>query len=95
MLAKIMNSKAARASWRALLDLAYRGEGDTVIERNGRPVAALIPFEDYEALQDELDDLRAGRRAQAALEAWEKDRSLGQPYEEVRAEMVRDGLLDA
>jgi PHD/YefM family antitoxin component YafN of YafNO toxin-antitoxin module len=75
--------------------LAYKGEGDTVIERNGQPVAALIPFEDYEALLDELDDLRAGRRAQAALEAWEKDRSLGRPYEEVRAEMVRDGMLDA
>jgi prevent-host-death family protein len=94
MLAKIVNSKAARANWRALLDLAFKGEGDTIIERNGQPVAALIPFADYEALQDELDDLRAGRRAQAALEAWEKDRSLGTPYEEVRAEMVRDGLLD-
>ena len=94
MLAKIMNSKAARANWRALLDLAYKGEGDTVIERNGRPVAALIPFEDYEALQDELDDLRAGRRAQAALEAWEKDRSLGTPLEQVEAEWRAEGLLE-
>ena len=95
MLAKIMNSKAARTSWRALLDIAYKGEGDTVIERNGRPVAALIPFEDYEALQEELDDLRAGRRAQAAIEAWQKDPSLGRPWEEIKAEMIRDGLLDA
>ncbi len=93
MLAKIMNSKAARAKWRDLLDLANKGEGDTVIERNGRPVAAVIPFEDYQALQDELDDLRAGRRAQAALDAWESERSLGRPYAEVRAELVRDGLL--
>ncbi len=95
MLAKVMNSKAARASWRDLLDLAHKGEGDTIIERNGRPVAVLIPFEDYEALQDELDDLRSGRRAQAAVDAWEKDHSLGRPWEEVKAEMIHDGLLDA
>jgi prevent-host-death family protein len=95
MLAKTLNSKTARARWRDLLDLATRGEGDTVIERNGKPVAVVIPFEDYEALLEELDDLRAGRRAQAALEAWEKDPSLGRPWAEVRAEMIRDGLLDA
>ena len=34
---------------------------DTVIERNGRPRAALIPIEDYGARQDELCRLRAGR----------------------------------
>jgi prevent-host-death family protein len=90
-----MSSKAARTSWRDLLDLAYKGEADTVIERNGRPVAVLIPFEDYKALQDELDDLRSGRRAQAALEAWEKDPSPARPWEDIKAGMTRDGLLDA
>ncbi len=63
MPARTMNSKAARTKWRDLLDLAHKGEADTVIERNGRPVAALIPFEDYEALKDELDDLRAAGAA--------------------------------
>jgi prevent-host-death family protein len=95
VVARTVNSREVRRILRDLLDAANKGDTDTVIERNGRPVAALIPYEDYEALQEELDDLRAGRRAQAALEAWEKDRSLGRPYAEVRAEMIRDGLLDA
>jgi hypothetical protein len=83
--------------FRAAFCYACAHETDSGRGCRGRsaPAGALIPFEDYEALQEELDDLRAGRRGQAALEAWEKDRSLGQLYEEVRAEMVRDGLLDA
>ena len=94
MLAKIMNSRAARQHWRDLLDTAHKGEVDTVIERNGQPVAALIPFEDYEALQEELDDLRAGRRAQAAVEAWERDPSRAKPLAEVEEELRVEGLLD-
>ena len=57
-------------------------------------MAALIPFEDYEALQHDLDDLRAGRRAQAAPDAWESNPALARPYAEVRAGLVTDGLLD-
>ncbi len=94
MLAHIISSKEGRAKWRDLLDLAHKGEGDTIIERNGRPTAAVIPYEDYEALQDELDDLRAGRRAKAILDALEQDPSRARPYSEVRAEWVTEGLLD-
>ena len=95
VMTRTVNSREVRRILRDLLDAAHKGDSDTVIERNGRPVAALIPYEDYEALLDELDDLRAGRRAQAAVDAWEKDRSLGRPWEDVKAEMIEDGLLDA
>ncbi len=86
-------SREARAKWRKLLDRAGAG-GDTVIERYGQPTAALIPFEDFIELQDELDDLRAGRRAQAALAAWQRDPARGRSWADVKAEMIRDGLLD-
>jgi len=85
-------SREARAKWRKLLDRASAG-GDSVIERYGQPTAAVIPFEDFLALQEELDDLRAGRRAQEALEAWQLDPSRGRPWAEIRAEMIRDGRL--
>jgi hypothetical protein len=71
------------------------GETDFVIERNGKPIAALIPIGDFEVLQGERwDDLRAARRAGIALDAWRRDPSTGRPYSEVRAELIEEGLLD-
>jgi prevent-host-death family protein len=92
--ARTFDSRDARTKWRDIMDAAQAGI-ETVIERYGRPTAAVIPYADYEALQEELDDLRAARRAVAAHEAWRRDPSLGRPYAEVRAEMVTEGLLDA
>jgi prevent-host-death family protein len=90
-----MNSHEARANWRELLDRVLSGNADIVIERNGKPVAVMIPFEDYEEILDELDDLRAGQRAAAIYEDWKRNPSLGQPIEEVEAEFQAEGLLDA
>jgi PHD/YefM family antitoxin component YafN of YafNO toxin-antitoxin module len=64
------------------------------VERNGKAIAAMIPIDDFEALQEELDDLRAFRRAAEVYEAWRRDPSTAEPYEQARAEMVRDGLLN-
>jgi mRNA interferase RelE/StbE len=54
LITQTINSKAARQNWRDLLDAAHKGVGDTVIERNGRPIAAVIPYADFLALQEEL-----------------------------------------
>jgi prevent-host-death family protein len=89
-----LDSNAARAHWRRVLDKASAG-GDTVIERYGQPTAAIIPYNDFLALQEELEDLRAARRAAETLEAWEHDPSRGRSYAEIRAELVKEGLLDA
>jgi prevent-host-death family protein len=70
------------------------GDADILIERHGKPVAVMIPVEDYEELLDELVDLRAARRAAKEYEEWKKDPSTGRPYDQVRAELVRDDLLD-
>jgi prevent-host-death family protein len=93
MAVEVLDSNRARAFWRELLDKARAG-ADTVIERYGKPTAALIPYEDYEALQDELDDLRASRRATIELEAWRRDPGLGTPLEQVEEELRADGLLE-
>jgi prevent-host-death family protein len=94
MTVETVNVREARARLRDLLDRILSGETDFVIERNGKPVAALIPIGDFEELQEELDDLRAARRAGIALEEWRRDPSTGRPYSEVRARLIEDGLLD-
>lgn len=94
MTIETVNSREARVKLRDLLDKVFSRTADIVIERNGKPIAALIPIEDFEMLQDELDDLRATRRAAAAYEAWKLEPESGQPYAGVRAELVAEGLLD-
>jgi prevent-host-death family protein len=89
-----INSREARIKWRDLLDKVYAGSSDVVIERNGKPVAVMIPIEDYEELQDELDDLRSARRVAALYEAWKQDPSAGRPWEEVKSDLIDKGLLD-
>lgn len=91
---KVLDSNKARTNWRDILDMASVGATDVVVERYGKPIVAVIAYEDFAALQDELDDLRAGRRAAEAYEAWKQDPSWGTPYEEFRAELVAEGSLD-
>jgi prevent-host-death family protein len=87
MTVMVIGSKEARSKWHDLLDDATAGRG-AIIERSGRPVAVLIPYEDYEAILEELEDMRADRRAVAAYEEWERDPSTAIPYEEFRAQLV-------
>lgn len=93
MTVHVLKSDKARLQWRRLLEAARKGD-DTVIEHYDTPTAALIPYEDYQAVHEYLDDLRASRRAKAAMEEWERDPSTARDWDEIKAEMIRDGLLD-
>ncbi len=86
-----IGSREARQKWRDLLDEVYTGVADIVIERNGKPIAALIPYEDYLAIAEALDDLRAARRVAAAYKAAQQS---GRSYDEIREELRSKGLLD-
>jgi prevent-host-death family protein len=86
-----IGSREARQKWRDLLDAAHLGSADIVIERNGKAIAALIPYEDYLAVAEALDDLRAARRVAAAHKASQQS---GRSYDEIRAELASKGLLD-
>ena len=89
-----MSSREARTHWRDVLDTVDKGDADVIIERYGKPIATLIPFADYQALLEELEDLRDGRLAMLALEEWERDPSTARPYEEFRAELIAEGIWD-
>jgi len=91
---QVLESNKARIKWRDLLDMANAGGSDVVIERYGRPVVAVISYEDYVALKDELEEIRATRRAAQAYEKWKQDPTSGRPWEEIEAELVTEGLLD-
>ena len=92
MTIKMMKSDEARQNWRGLLDDIGAGD-DVVIERYTKPVAAIISYTDFMALREELEDLRAARRAQGILDRLRDDPDAFVPWEQVRAELIEDGLL--
>ncbi len=94
MIAQTLSSDKARLQWRNILDDAGAGRNDTVVERYGRPIAAVIPYEDYVALQEALEDLRDARSAAAEYAEWQRDPSTGTDWETVKAELRDEGLLD-
>ncbi len=53
----------------------------------------MIDYEDWVALQDELDDLRAARRANEVYQEYLRDPSTARPWADIRAELVAEGLL--
>ena len=89
-----LSANEARSRWRDIVDAAALGDSDVVVERYGKPMVAIISYEDYVELVDELDDIRAARRAAAAYEAWLQDPSLGRPMEEVEKGLKAEGLFD-
>ena len=89
-----LGSREARARWRDLLDAAHTGAADIVIQRSGRPVAAMIPYADYEALVGELSDLRANRRAFDAYCEWQSDPTTARSWKDMRTDLVASGRLD-
>lgn len=64
-----------------------KDKSEIIIEQDGRPVAVVLSYERYEALLEELADLRDGRFAQAELEAWRADPTTGQEWEAFLAEI--------
>ena len=67
---------------------------DTVVERYGKPIVAVIPYEDYLAVQDALVELRDARSVAAAYAEWKLDPSTGEDWEAIKAELTEEGLLD-
>jgi hypothetical protein len=65
-----------------------------IVNDKGEPLYALIDYELYLVLQETIDEWYAGQRAAAAYQEWLEDPSTARPWEEVKAEMIAEGLLD-
>lgn len=72
-----ISSKDARQKWRELLDTISFRKNDILIKRNGKPVAVMLPAEDYNHILEALEDYRDGLEAEEIFEAWKagKDKS--------------------
>lgn len=58
----------ARVQWRTIMDqVAYDGD-EVVVEQYGKPLAAIVPFDDFVALQAFVNDLQTARWAEAMLD---------------------------
>ena len=89
-----LDSQIARDNFAGLLATVAKGDESIVITQHGEPVAALVDYAAFVALEDELDDLQAAQRAAAILEDIRAGRTTTVPWEKVKAELIAEGLLD-
>ena len=85
---KEIPSRDARKLWREILDEVKSGESDIAITRYGEPVAVMIPAADYQALAEELEDLRLGRIAEESYAVYLANREAAIPYDRLRKELL-------
>jgi prevent-host-death family protein len=83
---KIMNSEQVRRGLSGVLADVAAGQ-DIVIERYAKKVGVVINYDDYEALQQELEDLRDARLAEEVYEAVKSGRMKTVPWEELKEEL--------
>jgi prevent-host-death family protein len=84
--ADAVSAESAGATFGAVIDHAADDKARVVLTRDGKPVAAIVPIEDYEALEA-IEDAYDAKLAREAIAAWEAaGRPPGIPHEEVLAE---------
>ncbi len=94
MALQILDSNTARQKLRDLLDDAMTGDADVIVTRYGKPIVAVIPYQDYISLQEELEALRVERNPLAAHKEWQDNSSTGESWSDVKAEFIAKGLMD-
>jgi prevent-host-death family protein len=86
-----MSSREARQRWREVLDTVMKGKSDIAITRYGEPIAVVIPADDYEALAEEIEEMRMSRLAESIYEDYLADRDSAVTLESVKAELLGGG----
>jgi prevent-host-death family protein len=84
MRTKVMSSDDVRTGWRGVMDEVMTG-GTVTVERYSKPVAAVIPYEAYLAVQKVLEDYYDLTLAEAAYAEYKNDPSTAMPLEEAIA----------
>lgn len=75
-----LDSRRTREQWRDVLDKVITGEGDIVVTRNKKPTVAIIPYEDYEKVIEQLEDIRAERISAILYTQWQSGRIAAVPW---------------
>jgi hypothetical protein len=78
-----------------IVDDVYSGGTVLLQEAQAQtPAAALISYESYLAVQQYLEELDEVRMAEEALEEYRRDPSTAMSWEDAKAELRDEGLLD-
>jgi len=83
----------APREWPEVVNNVLSGESVLLQEAN-KTVAVIISFDDYLAVREQLEDLHDVRLAEAALEEYRRDPSTAIPWEEAKAKLRAEGLID-
>lgn len=88
-MAKTVPSREFRSNLSALLDDVADGRDHVIVTRNGRPAAALVPIDEYEALE-ETAEILSDAGALAAIDEGLADLAQGDAValEDLRAELA-------
>lgn len=90
-----MNSDSVRSGWREVLKNIIAG-GTVLVEHDNKRVAVMIPYEDFLAVREQLEDLYDLRLAETAYEAYLRDPSGARSLKELKAEWAtKDAEEDA
>ena len=65
----MLDSNEARKRWRETLDMVATRETDVLITRYNKPVAILVAYDDYLAIEESLRERRAERQRRRAMES--------------------------
>ena len=90
---KVVTAEELRRGLGDVFDVIMTGQ-DVVIQRRAKPVAVMIRYQDYEAIQQELEDLRDAQRAKEVHEAIRSGKMKTSSLEQVKAALKEKGLLD-
>jgi len=81
-----LSAETAKSRFEEVLNHAVHDKARVVLTRDGKPVAAIVPIEDYDALEA-IEDAYDAKLAREAIAAWEAaGRPPGIPHEDVLAE---------
>jgi hypothetical protein len=86
MQVKVMGAEEVRREWRTMIDGVMAGE-DVVVERYARPAVAVIAYDDYVAIRQELEEMRATRRTQQLRADWQQGKIKALPWEQPENEL--------
>lgn len=87
---EVISAESAGMRFGEVLYHAAHDKARVVLTHDGKPVAAIVPIEDYEALEA-IEDAHDAQLGGAAIAAWEAaGRPRGVPLAEVAAELGID-----
>jgi PHD/YefM family antitoxin component YafN of YafNO toxin-antitoxin module len=96
MQVKVMGAEEVRREWRTVVDSVLAGE-DVVVERYSRPAVAVIAYDDYTAIRQELEEMRTTRRTNQLRAAWQQGKIKALPWdqpEQPENELPRNELAE-